>query len=90
MNKQELINEIAKKTGLTKKDASAALDAFIESVKASLKKGSEVRLIGFGTFLVKKKKARKGRNPKTGEEIKIPAKKVPSFRPASELKKLVA
>jgi len=90
MNKQELINEISKKTGLTKKDSSAALDAFIEAVKASLKKGSDVRLVGFGTFTVKKRKAKKGRNPRTGEEIKIPAKKVPAFRPASELKKLVA
>ena len=90
MNKQELINEISKKTGLTKKDSTAALDAFIEAVKASLKKGSDVRLVGFGTFTVKKRKAKKGRNPRTGEEIKIPAKKVPAFRPASELKKLVA
>ncbi len=90
MNKQELINEISKKTGLTKKDSTAALDAFIEAVKASLKKGSDVRLVGFGTFTVRKRKAKKGRNPRTGEEIKIPAKKVPAFRPASELKKLVA
>jgi len=90
MNKQELINEISKKTGLTKKDSGAALDAFIEAVKASLKKGSDVRLVGFGTFTVRKRKAKKGRNPRTGEEIKIPAKKVPAFRPASELKKLVA
>ena len=90
MNKQELINEIAKKANLTKKDASAALDATIEAIKASLKKGGEVRLVGFGTFTIKKKKARKGRNPRTGEEIKIPGKKVPAFRPASELKKLVA
>ncbi len=90
MNKQELINEIAKKANLTKKDASAALDATIDAIKASLKKGSEVRLVGFGTFTIKKKKPRKGRNPRTGEELKIPARKVPAFRPASELKKLVA
>jgi DNA-binding protein HU-beta len=90
MNKQELINEISKKTGLTKKDSAAALDAFIEAVKASLKKGSDVRLVGFGTFTIRKRKPKKGRNPRTGEEIKIPAKKVPAFRPASELKKLVA
>lgn len=90
MNKQQLINEIAKQTGLTKKDSAAALDAFIEAVKKSLKGGKDVRLVGFGTFTVRKKKPRKGRNPRTGEEIKIPAKKVPAFRPASELKKLVA
>ncbi len=89
MNKQQLVEEIAKKTGLTKKDSAAALDAFIGAVKASLKKGDDVRLVGFGTFAVRKRKARKGRNPRTGEAIKIPSKKVPAFRPASELRKLV-
>jgi DNA-binding protein HU-beta len=88
MNKAELITYVADKAKITKKAANAAVDAFIEAVKTSLKKGKEVRLVGFGTFGVKKRKARKGRNPRTGEVIKIPAQKVPFFRPSSELKRL--
>ncbi len=89
MNKAELINHIASKAEISKTAASSAVDAFIDAVKTVLKKGDELRLVGFGTFGVKKRKPRKGRNPRTGEEIKIPAQKVPFFRPSSELKKLV-
>lgn len=89
MNKQQLVSAIAEKAGLTKKQASAAVDAFMSTVKEALSKGEEVRLVGFGTFQVRERKARKGKNPRTGEVINIPAKKVPVFRPSSELKNLV-
>ncbi|MEO0141450.1 MAG: HU family DNA-binding protein [candidate division WOR-3 bacterium] len=89
MNKQQLINTIASKAGITKKDAGRALDAFITTVKETLKKGDEIRLVGFGTFQVRKRAARPGRNPQTKKPIQIPAKKVPAFRASSELKKIV-
>lgn len=90
MNKQELINSIAAETGLTKKDSGAALDAFTASVAKSLSKGEPVRLLGFGTFDVKSRAARTGKNPKTGETIKIAASKSPSFKAGKELKDCVA
>ncbi len=86
MNKQELIEAIAKDTGLSKADSKRALEAFTGIVKAQLKKNNSVRLIGFGTFSVRKRKARKGINPQTGEEIRIKARKVPHFAPGAELK----
>jgi len=86
MNKQELIEAIAKETGLTKADSKRALEAFTGIVTKQLKKGDQVRLIGFGTFSVRKRKARKGINPQTGEQIKIKARKVPHFAPGTELK----
>ena len=89
MNKQQLISHIAEKSGLSKKQAGMALDAFMSAVKESLKKGDEVRLVGFGTFAVRHRSARTGRNPRTKQPIKIPAKKVPAFRASSELKKIV-
>lgn len=79
MNKADLIEEIAKVTS-TKKEAEAALDTFTTAVTKALKKGDTVTLVGFGTFAVSKRKARKGRNPQTGEVIKIAAKKVPVFK----------
>lgn len=85
MNKSELITSIASKTGLTKTDSSKALDAFIASVSETVKKGGEVRLVGFGTFAVTQRKATTGRNPRTGQAIKIAAKKVVKFKPGSEL-----
>ncbi|HDD64615.1 MAG TPA: HU family DNA-binding protein [Firmicutes bacterium] len=88
MNKADLIEAVAEVVG-TKKEAAAAVDAMLDAIKKSLKKGEPVTLVGFGTFKVAKRKARKGRNPQTGEEIKIPAKKVPVFKPGSELKKAV-
>lgn len=79
MTKAELIDKISSKADISKSDAGSALDAAIESIAGALKKGQKVTLVGFGTFSVAKRKARKGRNPKTGEEIKIAASKYPKF-----------
>ncbi len=89
MNKQELIVEVAQRAGLTKKDASMAVNAMLEAIKTSLAKKEAVRLIGFGTFDVKKRAARKGRNPRTGAELNIPARTAVVFRPANALKDIV-
>ena len=89
MNKAELIAAIAAKTGDTKKAAEASVDAFVSAVKESLKKGEKVQLVGFGSFEVRKRAARKGRNPQTKEEIKIPASKAPVFKAGKALKDLV-
>ena len=88
MNKADLIEAVAEVVG-TKKEAAAAVDAMLDAIKKSLKKGEPVTLVGFGTFKVAKRKARKGRNPQTGEVIRIPSKKVPVFKAGSELKKAV-
>jgi DNA-binding protein HU-beta len=85
MNKAELIDEIAAGSGLTKADSRRALDAFIESTEKALKKGDRVALVGFGSFSVSERQERKGRNPQTGAEITIPAKKVVKFKAGSEL-----
>ncbi len=85
MNKAELIDAIAAESGLTKVDSRKALDAFIAATTDAVKKGDKVTLVGFGTFSVVSKQARKGRNPRTGAEIKIPAKKVVKFKAGSEL-----
>ena len=85
-NKVQLIENVASKTGLTKKDATAAVDAVFGSIQDTLKQGDKVQLIGFGTFEVRERAARKGRNPQTGAEIKIPASKVPAFKPGKALK----
>ncbi len=89
MTKADLVNKIATKAGLTKAEAGKALDATIEAIKESLKKGDKVTLVGFGSFYVSKRKARKGRNPRTGAEIKIPATKVPKFTAGKSLKDAV-
>lgn len=89
MNKNDLITEVAKKADLTKAKAAEAVDAFIESVEKSLKKGQDVRLVGFGTFSVVKRKATEGRNPRTGDVIKIAASKQPKFKPGKALKELI-
>ncbi len=89
MNKQELVTAIAEKANLSKKDAEAALAAFIASVEDALKKGEKVQLVGFGNFEVRERAARVGRNPQTGEEMKIAAAKVPTFKAGSVLKTLV-
>ena len=89
MNKSDLIAAVAAKTGDTKKNAEASLDAFIEVVTESLVKGDKVQLVGFGSFEVRKRAARKGRNPQTKEEIKIPASKAPVFKAGKALKDLV-
>lgn len=89
MNKAELVEEVAKKTNLSKAQAWKTIDATLEAIRGSLKKGKKVSLIGFGNFLIRKRKARKGRNPKTGETIQIKASKVPAFAAGSALKKAV-
>jgi DNA-binding protein HU-beta len=89
MNKAELITEVANLTGMTKSASGDALDAVIKAVETALAKGDKVTLVGFGTWDVLSKNERTGRNPKTGEEIKIPAKKVAKFKPGANLNKLV-
>ncbi len=90
MNKAELVASMAEKSNLTKKDAEAALNAFIKSVEESLEKGEKVQLVGFGTFEVRERKAREGRNPRNPEEvIKIPASKAPVFKAGKSLKEIV-
>ena len=86
MNKAELANEIARRLKLSKAKAVETLNATFETIKSSLKKGQRVQLVGFGTFSVKQRKARLGRNPKTGEQIQIKARKVPAFQAGAELK----
>jgi DNA-binding protein HU-beta len=85
MNKAELISKIADDAGVTKAQANAALDSFVEAVTKTLKGGGKVTLVGFGTFSVTKRAARNGRNPQTGEVIKIKAKKVARFKAGKEL-----
>lgn len=89
MNKAELVEAIASEAKLTKADAKKALDAFINATSKALKKGDRIALVGFGSFSVTKRAARKGRNPQTGKEIKIAAKKVVKFKAGSELAKKV-
>jgi len=86
LNKTELIAKVAEKTELTKKDATKAVDAVFASISESLQSGDKVQVIGFGNFEVRERAARKGRNPQTGEEIDIPASKVPAFKPGKGLK----
>lgn len=90
MNKQELVAQIAERSELTKKDSEAALNAFIEAVQDALSDGDKVQLVGFGTFEVRHRKAREGRNPRNPEEkISIPASKAPVFRAGKGFKELV-
>ena len=89
MNKADLVGKIADKAGLTKKDAEKAINAFVASVQEALVKKDKVQLIGFGTFEVKERAARTGRNPQTGEAIKIAASKAPVFKVGKALKDAV-
>ena len=89
MNKAELIDAVAAESGLSKADAKRALDSTIDVMSKSLKKGDRVALVGFGSFSISKRAARKGRNPQTGKEIKIAAKKVVKFKAGSDLAKKV-
>ena len=88
-NKAELVDRVAKKTQLTKKDVSATVEALFETIQEALKAGEKVQVIGFGNFEVRKRAARKGRNPQTGKEIKIKASKVPAFKAGKALKEAV-
>jgi DNA-binding protein HU-beta len=89
MNKAELIEKVATETGFTKAQIEKTLDACMDTVKKTVKKGDEVKLVGFGTFIKAKRKARPGRNPQTGKAIKIPATWYPKFRPGSEFRTMV-
>ncbi len=86
MNKSDLIQAVAEKSGLTKKESSSVVDAIFNGISDSLAKGESVQLVGFGTFEVRSRKAREGRNPSTGETIKIKASKVPAFKAGKALK----
>ena len=86
MNKTELIAAMAETSGLSKKDCESALTAFITATENALREGDKVQLVGFGTFEVKERVARTGRNPATGTEIEIPASKAPAFKPGKALK----
>jgi DNA-binding protein HU-beta len=89
MNKTDLINAVSEQAEISKKDASKAVDAVCEGITESLVKGDKVQLVGFGSFEVRERSARKGRNPQTGEEIEIPATKNPAFKPGKQLKDAV-
>ncbi|ELX8379271.1 nucleoid-associated protein HU-beta [Providencia vermicola] len=89
MNKSQLIDQIASEANISKAAAGRVVDAFVASVTSSLSKGDDVALVGFGTFTVRERAARTGRNPQTGKEIKIAAAKVPAFRPGKGLKDAV-
>ena len=89
MNKTELVAKVAEKTGITKKDAEKAVDAVLGSVEEAMVAGDKVQLVGFGTFEVKNRETRTGRNPKTGAEIQIPASKNPTFKAGKGLKEAV-
>ena len=89
MNKTELVAAIASKANISKKDAEASVKAFTEVVAEELKKGEKIQLVGFGTFEVSKRAARTGRNPRTGEEMKIAASKAPKFKAGKALKDAV-
>jgi len=89
MNKDDLIIKVKDSIGMSKVDATKAVDSVFSNISESLKGGTEVRLVGFGTFLVTNRAATTGRNPRTGESIQIPAKKVPKFRAGKSLKEIV-
>ncbi|MAW97672.1 MAG: DNA-binding protein HU [Alphaproteobacteria bacterium] len=86
MNKNDLVNQVSDNTGLSKSDSAKAVDSVLDTITDTLKSGGDVRLVGFGTFLVSKRKATTGRNPQTGAAINIPAANVPKFRPGKALK----
>ncbi|PLA76545.1 DNA-binding protein [Ligilactobacillus agilis] len=88
-NKQDLINAVAEKTGFSKKESTTVLNTILNEIEYILVSGDKLQLIGFGNFEVRQRSARKGRNPQTGEEITIPASKVPAFKPGKELKDAV-
>ncbi|WEV36184.1 HU family DNA-binding protein [Lactobacillus sp. ESL0677] len=89
INKSELTKEVAAKTGLKQKEAEEVIDAFIDSIKDNLTKGEKVQIIGFGSFEVRQRAERKGRNPQTGKALTIPATQVPAFKPGKALKDAV-
>ena len=89
MTKADLVEEVAKVTSLTRKDSEVIVDTLFESVIKALKAGDKLEVRGFGSFRVRQRNARVGRNPKTGEKVEVPAKRVPYFKPSKELKDLI-
>ena len=89
MTKADLVEQVAEKTGLTRTDVAATVDAFLDAVKRSLENGSNIEIRGFGTFKIKPRKARKARNPRTGDVVPVPDRKIPVFKPSNEFKNLV-
>ena len=89
MTKADLVEEVAKVTELTRKDSEVIVDTMFESVIKALKTGDKLEVRGFGSFRVRQRNARVGRNPKTGEKVEVPAKRVPYFKPSKELKDLI-
>ena len=89
MNKTELVDAVATKSELTKQDSKKAVDALFETISHTLAKGEKIQLVGFGTFEIRERAERTGRNPQTGEEMTIPATKIPAFKPGKELKEVV-
>jgi len=89
MNKADLVDHVASETGLSKKDSDKAVSAVFEGIAKALAKGDKVQLVGFGTFEVRERKAREGRNPSTGEKISIAASKAPAFKAGKALKDMV-
>ncbi len=88
--KDSIISSVVEQTGLSKKDANAAVDAIVATIRDALGNGDSIGLIGFGTFEVRTRAARTGRNPQTGDELKIPEKKVPAFKPGKQLRDAVS
>ncbi|MEH7474264.1 DNA-binding protein [Priestia megaterium] len=89
MNKTELVDAVAAKSELTKQDSKKAVDALLETISNTLAKEEKIQLVGFGTFEIRERSERTGRNPQTGEEMTIPASKAPAFKPGKELKEAV-
>ncbi|MFC1601518.1 HU family DNA-binding protein [Candidatus Sumerlaeota bacterium] len=90
MTKAEVAGAVARRTGMSRKDSIDAVEVLLECIKGALKEGEKVSLVGFGTFYVKDKNARQGRNPKTGERIQIPAKRMASFKPGKSFREIVS
>jgi len=89
VTKADLVEKVAEKTGLTRTDVAVVVDGLLDTIKSSMEEGNNIELRGFGTFKIKTRKARKARNPRTGEEVPVPDRKVPVFKPSNEFKNLI-
>lgn len=89
MTKADLVEKVAERTGLTRTDVAVVVDSFLDTIKKSMEESKNIEIRGFGTFKIKVRKARKARNPRTGEEVPVPDRKVPVFKPSNEFKDLI-
>jgi len=89
MTKADLVEQVAEKTGLTRTDVAVVVDSFLDTIKQAMEKNHNIEIRGFGTFKIKLRKARKARNPRTGDEVPVPDRKVPVFKPSNEFKDLI-